>query len=298
MNVLISGASGLVGRALTRALSALGHQVQGLSRKRISPNAPFWDIPRGLVDLGDFSNPDVVIHLAGESIAQGRWSAEKKARIYHSRVDSTRLLAQTLATLPAPPKTLLSCSAVGFYGSCGAVELDEDSPPGKGFLADVCRDWEEAATEARSAGIQVIHPRFGVILSPEGGALKEMLTPFRLGLGGPVGSGHQWLSWISLSDAVTALIHLMEQPLLEGPVNIVSPHPVPQGEFARILGRVLRRPAILPLPAFAARLLFGEKGDQLLLASTRALPERLQQSGFQYQHPRLEPALAALLKIT
>ncbi len=297
MKVLISGASGLVGSALVPFLAAGGHEVGRLVR---SPSAAatdriFWDAASGQVDLGAWTGSDAVVHLAGENIAAGRWTSARKERIRASRVGGTGQLCLALAGWSPRPKVFVCASAIGIYGDRGDEVLDETSPSGQGFLAEVCRDWEAAAEPARQAGVRVVHLRFGVILSPLGGALAKMLLPFRLGLGGRLGSGRQYLSWIALDDAVRAIHHALLREEVQGPVNVVAPNPASNRQFTRTLARVLWRPAFFPMPAWVARLAFGEMANELLLASTRVMPRRLQETGFRFDHPDLEEALRHLL---
>jgi uncharacterized protein (TIGR01777 family) len=233
--------------------------------------------------------------LAGESIAQGRWTAARKAEIRGSRTVGTRRLCESLARLSAPPRLVITASGVNIYGDRGDVRLDEESPPGTGFLADVCREWESATGKAAAAGSRVIHLRFGLILSVRGGALPRLLLPFKLGAGGRIGSGRQWMSWIAIDDVVEAIQHALGGADLAGPVNCVSPAPVTNAEFTRVLARALSRPALLPLPAFAARLILGEMADELLLASVRVEPRRLIESGYPFRYPELAAALAHVL---
>lgn len=295
MKVAISGASGLVGRALGDSLRRDGHRVLRLVRRpSASPDAIYWQPTGDDIDRDRLEGLDAVVHLAGESIAGGRWTAERKRRIKDSRVYGTRLLANTLAGLERRPRVLVSASAVGYYGDRGDELLDEEAPPGDLFLSTVCQAWEAVADPARDAGIRVVHPRLGMVLAREGGALDKMLLPFRLGLGGRIGDGRQWVSWITRDDLVGVLRHLIDGELA-GPVNAVSPHPVRFADFASGLGRVLHRPAILPLPAPVARLALGEMADELLLPSLRADASRLVASGFGFRHPHLEPALRELL---
>lgn len=297
MQVLVSGASGLIGSALVPLLTTGGHEVVRLVRRRPRRGeaAVEWDPERGVKDASRLEGLDAVVHLAGEGVAEGRWTVERKSRIRLSRVHGTRLLAEALAGLKRPPRVLVSASAIGVYGDRGDETLEERSSPGLGFLAEVGQDWEAAATPAAAAGVRVVLPRFGIVLSPRGGALARMLLPFRLGAGGRVGSGRQWMSWVALDDAVTAVLHALATPGLSGPVNVVAPEPVTNAEFARTLARVLGRPALAPVPAFAARLAFGEMADALLLASQRVAPARLLATGFEFRQPRLEPALRHLL---
>lgn len=290
MKVLISGAGGLVGKSLVRSLTEAGHEAVRLVRDAASLGIQ-WDPRSGELDRWSIEGFDAVVHLAGESIAEGRWTKEKKKRIRDSRIEGTQLLARSLSALDRPPKVLVCASAVGFYGDREDESLDESASPGAGFLADVCREWETAADPAREKGIRVVHLRFGVILSGNGGALAKMLLPFRLGLGGILGDGSQYMSWVALDDAVGTVIHAIDDEGMEGPVNAVSPNPVTNREYTSTLGKVLRRPTIIPVPAFGARLAFGEMADELLLASTRAHPKRLLESGYVFQFAELEDAL-------
>ena len=297
MNVLVSGASGFVGSALVPFLNRAGHQVTPLRRGRDgapSPSAPHWEPARNEIDLGP-GPIDAVIHLAGENIAQ-RWTAEAKRRIRESRVAATRLLCAALAKQSPRPQVLIAASAIGIYGDRGDEVLTEGSRAGEGFLAELCREWEAAALPAADAGIRVVSMRFGVLLDPSGGALKNMLPPFRAGVAGRLGSGKQFISWATRHDAVRAIDHALNVSELRGPVNVVSPHSVTNAEFTRTLARVLGRPAILHMPAFALRLLAGEMANEALLASARVLPERLEKGGFRFEEMELEPALRKLLE--
>lgn len=296
MKVLVSGAGGLIGTGLVQSLRAQGNEVRCLKRGVAGGDVISWDPEAGRLDARALEGLDAVVHLAGENIAAGRWTPARKQRILASRVRGTWLLSQTLAQLARPPQVLICASAVGYYGDRGAEELREDSPPGQGFLAEVCRAWEEAAEPARAAGVRTIHLRFGMVLSAAGGALARMLPPFRLGLGGRIGNGQQYLSWINLDDAVRALGHLLEHPDLSGPFNAVSPHPCTNAEFTRALGQVLHRPTVFPVPVWVLRLVLGEMARELLLASTRAVPARLLESGFRFEHPELVGALRYLLR--
>ncbi len=300
MRILITGAGGLVGTALSARLSAQGHSISRLVRRpaNASRGEAYWNPEGGSVDktgLADLK-PEVVVHLAGENIASGRWNETRKRKIRDSRVNGTRALADALAHLENKPKALICASAVGFYGSRGDEPLTEASPPGEGFLAEVCQAWEEGSELAAKAGIRTVNLRIGVILSPEGGALKKMLLPFKLGLGGVIGSGQQYWSWIALDDVVNAFDFAIQNETLRGPVNVVAPDPVTNKEFTKTLGRVLWRPTCFPLPASTARMLIGEMADALLLSSARAVPAKLEKAGFKFQYPGLKEALKHLLK--
>lgn len=295
MRVAVSGASGLVGSALVALLTTAGHEVVRLVRSpEASADAALWDPRRGLLEPEKLDGVDAVVHLAGENIAGGRWTERRKEEIRRSRRDGTASLVASLAALPSPPRHFLSASAVGFYGDTGTDTVDETHAGGSGFLAEVCREWEQAAARARSFA-RVATLRFGVILTPAGGALAKMLPPFRLGAGGVVGSGRQMMSWISLDDAVDAVLHCLASPSLSGPINVTAPSACTNRELTRALGRILRRPTIAPLPAPVVRLLFGEMGEAMLLASTDVAPRRLVASGFEYRHPKLDGALSHLL---
>ena len=295
MHVAISGASGLVGGALAESLIAGGHTVRRLVRGDARGDDVRWDPEAGAIDAAKLEGVDTFVHLAGEGIASGRWNAEKKRRIRESRVQGTGLVARTLAALSRRPSVLVCASAVGFYGPRGDEELDESAPPGTSFLSEVCRAWESAADPARAAGIRVVHTRFGVVLSDKGGALAKMLTPFRMGAGGRIGSGRQWMSWISIDDVVGAINHALATASAAGPVNVVAPNPVTNAEFTKTLGRVLSRPTVFPMPAFAARVAFGEMAEELLLSGQRVVPRRLLESGYRFRHEDLETALRHVL---
>ena len=297
MKILISGASGLIGSALKTALTARGDSVLSLTRRTARNDDEItWDPSADTLDPSRLTDIDGVIHLAGESIAARRWSAAQKARIRDSRVQGTTLLAQTLASISPPPKIFISASAIGYYGNRDDEILTEDSPPGEGFLPDVSIAWENAAKPATEAGIRTVHPRIGLVLSPTGGALGKMRLPFKLGLGGIIGSGNQYMSWITLDDLVSLFLFAIDRESISGAINAVSPTPVTNREFTKTLGRVLSRPTIFPLPAFAAKLALGEMADALLLASTRVIPSRLENTDFSFTHPNLEPALHHLIK--
>jgi uncharacterized protein (TIGR01777 family) len=297
MRVAISGASGLVGSALMPVLTSAGHEVWRMVRPggRRAPGSIAWDPEAGSLDLAALEGINAVVHLAGESIAS-RWTDERKRRIRESRVQGTRLVAESIARLAPTPSVLVCASAVGIYGPRRAEPLDETAAPGTGFLAEVCRAWEGAADPARAAGIRVVHTRFGVILSDKGGALPKMLTPFKLGVGGKVGPGDQYMSWITLDDVVGVIRDALGTTALSGPVNTVAPTPVTNLQFTKTLGRVLSRPTVLPMPALAARLVFGEMAQELLLSGQRAVPARLLALGFRFRHPELEAALRSILR--
>jgi hypothetical protein len=296
MNILITGSSGLIGSALTASLQVDGHTVVRLPRKPAGEGAPYWSEDQGVVALADVGALDAVVHLAGDNISQGRWTAQKKVRILESRVQGTTLLARHFAASRNKPKVFVSASAIGVYGDRGDELLDETSPPGTGFLADVGRQCEAASAIAAHAGIRVVNARFGIVLSASGGALGKMLPPFRLGLGGVLGSGRQFLSWVSIGDVVRMIRYVIETESLRGPVNLVAPNPVSNREFTRTLGQVLRRPTLLAMPAFAARWAFGEMADEALLSSSRVQPKKMLDSGYEFLHPDLASALEALLQ--
>lgn len=293
--IALSGASGLLGSAVAPALAAAGWQVRPLVRRAPNPGEIRWDPAAGTIDASALAGVSAAVHLAGESIADGRWTPARKARIRSSRILGTRLLSESLARLPVRPEVLVSASAVGIYGDRGDQLLDENSPLGTDFLAEVGKEWEGATAPASDAGIRVVHLRFGIILSKEGGALPRMVTPFQLGAGGPIGNGRQWMSWISIDDAVTIILEALRNGDMHGPFNAVAPEPVRNAEFASCLGEVLHRPALVPAPAFALRLLFGEMADAALLASQRVVPARLTALGFSFRHPTLAEALRAIL---
>ena len=296
MHVLVTGSSGLVGEVLVPSLAAKGHQVTRLVRRSgLGPGTVRWDPAAGTIDLDALRGVEAAVHLAGESIV-GRWTSAKKASIRESRVEGTRRLCDALLRLSPPPTTLICASAVGFYGERGEQVVDEDSPPGFGFLADVCREWEGATARASARGMRVVNLRIGLVLSRRGGALAKMLPPFLFGLGGIVGSGTQYWSWIALDDLLGAIHHALSLPTLRGPVNAVAPQPATNRELTRALGRVLWRPTLLPLPAFGVKLLMGEMGQALLLASTRVEPRRLLATGYRFEFPELEGALRHVLR--
>ena len=287
MNILVSGASGLVGSACLAELQTVGHNAHPLAR------GAMWDPKSGRLNLD--SDPEAIIHLAGEPIAEGKWTEAKKNRIRESRVDATHNLCETLAKLPTPPRVMLSASAIGYYGARGDKIIIETSPGVTDFLGEVCQQWEKATQPLAAVGTRVVHLRFGIILSPKGGALGKMLSIFKMGLGGKLGDGSHWMSWIALDDAVSAILFLLEKNDASGPFNIVSPNPVTNADFTATLAASLRRPAFLPAPASILRMVYGEFVDAGLLASQRVLPERLKELGFQFKHPELDGALFSLL---
>ncbi|KAF3362943.1 hypothetical protein PHSC3_000477 [Chlamydiales bacterium STE3] len=295
MRILIAGAHGLVGSALVPFLKAQGHQVISLTRKK-NEGGIFWDPDEGVLSKDALENFDVVINLAGENISSGRWTEAKKKKILESRIKSTHLLVQTLKGLKNPPQKLLNASAVGYYGieSYGAVS--ENAPNGSGFLAKVCQEWEHAALPAQQAGIKTVFMRFGIVLSARGGALAKMLTPFKLGLGGTLGSGKQWMSWIAIDDLVEAIFFVLNHPELEGAINFVSPEPVTNKEFTKALGATLNRPTFFPLPAWVAKLVWGEMAEELLLSGVKASPHQLEKSHYSFLYPNLSEALKHLIK--
>lgn len=296
MKILITGATGLIGRELTADLIRQGHEVFRLTRSQPKePNDIPWNPTAGEISTARLEGLDAVVHLAGENIAGSRWTAAVKERLRTSRVQGTKLLCDALCKLQSPPKTLIGASAIGYYGDRGDEQLTEDAPVGRGFLAELCRDWEAAAEPARQKGIRVVHLRIGVVLTPKGGALAQMLTPFKLGLGGVVGSGKQYWSWVAIDDVIGAISHGLKHTEISGPMNAVAPNAVTNYDFTKALGRVLHRPTIFPLPAFAARIVLGEMADELLLSSARVVPQRLQQTGYQFRCPTLDGALAQVL---
>ena len=296
MNVLMTGSSGLVGTALTASLTRDGHALRRLRRGTVQAGTKdLWNPIDGTFSDGAFDGIDAVVHLAGENIAAGRWTAAHKARIRESRVQGTRHLCEALAALASPPGVLVAASATGFYGDRGAEAVDESARAGAGFLPEVCQEWEDAAAPARERGIRVVHLRLGIVLTPLGGALAKMLLPFRLGLGGVIGTGEQYMSWVVLDDLERVVQHVLASDTIQGPVNTVAPNPVTNRVFTKTLGRVLRRPTVLPMPAFAARAAFGEMADALLLASARVEPAVLRQTGFSFVLPELEAALRHVL---
>mgnify|MGYP002528006719 CR=1 FL=1 len=293
MRIAISGSSGMVGRALATALLADGHDVVPLVRD--NADGIHWTPATGEFDQEKMGDVDVLVHLAGENIAQGRWTKAKKERIRSSRTDATRLLCESLAKMKSGPRTMISASAIGIYGDRGDEVLDEDAAPGEGFLPDVCRNWESATQVVVDAGMRVVNLRLGMVLSRAGGALKPMLLPFKLGLGGRMGSGRQYWSWITLTDAVRVIQFTIDTPTLSGPVNAVTPVAVTNLEFTKALGKAIRRPTIFPMPGPAARMVLGQMADGLILASARVVPRKLEEAGFKFSHSQLDDALQHVL---
>lgn len=295
MRILLSGSSGLIGSHLRAFLKEKGHEVVRLVRSHEdAKDAVYWDPVQGLFRKEDFEGFDAVIHLAGAGIAKGRWTKKTKEQLFLSRCRDTWLLSQVLVRLYRPPKTLLCASAVGFYGDRGDEDLSEESLQGQGFLADLCGKWEKATEAIENRGTRVVHTRFGAVLSEKGGMLKKMLGPFLFGLGGKMGSGKQWISWIAIEDLLGAFDHCLKKEEISGPVNFTSPHPVTQGEFARVLAQKLRRPAFFHLPKWLLMLLFGEMAKEALLSSQKVKPEVLLKTGYQFQCRDLKAALDKL----
>lgn len=299
MRIAVTGASGLVGSALMVFLEARGDEVFRMVRREAAPGAReiSWNPDRGEIKAEALEGLDAVVHLAGENVSEGGWTEEKKQKIYKSRVDSTRLLCDALLRLERPPGVWVCASAIGYYGSRGDQELNEDSPPGSGFLAEVCRDWEAATRPAAAHGIRVVNLRIGVVLSAKGGAFPKMAAPFRKGFGGVLGDGQAYMSWISIVDLLEAIRFCILNDAIGGPVNAVAPQPVTNREFTQVLSRALSRPAMLPMPSFVIRLILGEeKSRELLLASVRAHPKRLLDAGFAFEHPDIATAIQWILR--
>lgn len=300
MKILFSGSHGLVGTALIKSLEADGgHEIFRLVRHYPESSSQIeWSPDRYSIALARIEGFDAVVHLAGESIAEGRWTDAKKKKIRESRVKGTRLLGDALANLTEPPKVMISASAIGYYGNRGDEVLTEASAPGDDFLSEVCVEWEKATELATEKGIRVVNARFGIILDSKGGALAKMLPPFRMGIGGRIGSGKQWMSWIALDDVVGGIKFALTNEALNGPVNFVAPNPVTNSEFTKTLGKALSRPTIFPIPAFGVRLVFGEMGDALLLSGQRVDPACLNDTGYQFLYSQLQPALRHVLEKT
>lgn len=295
MKICVSGASGLVGAAFSKLAIEAGHEVVPMVRSK-QKDGIFWNADSGEIDRAGLSEADAVIHLAAESIADGRWNAAKKSRIHDSREKGTQLIADTLGSLENGPRILVCASAIGYYGDRGDELLTEDASSGSTFLAKVCRAWESACQAASDGGVRTVNLRIGIVLSKDGGALQKMLLPFKLGGGGIVGSGKQYWSWISIDDLAGIILHAIDSSDLSGPVNAVAPDAPTNYSFTKALGKVLKRPTLIPLPAFAAKLILGEMATELLLSSTRVKPAKLEASGYEFQHPELTQALRNVLK--
>lgn len=293
----MTGASGLIGTGFSRAASAAGHEISRLVRRPPSGSGEFvWDPAAGTLDRSAIEGADAVVHLAGEPLADHRWSAERKRRILESRVQGTGLVARSIASASRPPRVLLSASAIGIYGNRADETLDERSAPGHDFLARVCEAWEAETAPASAAGVRVVNTRFGIVLARHGGVLARQLPFFLAGVGGTIGAGRQWMSCVALEDLTSALLYMLSADSLEGPVNVVCPEPIRNADFTRLLGRLLHRPALLPVPVPALRLLFGELADVVLAASQRVLPRALTAAGYAFRHPSTESALRAALE--
>jgi uncharacterized protein (TIGR01777 family) len=296
MDVVVTGASGLIGTALEGALAAAGHRMVPMTRSAADGDAIHWDPDSGAIDAAGLEGVGAVVHLAGEGIGNKRWNPEQKAKIKESRRVGTTLLSDTLAKLAKPPTVLVSGSAVGYYGDRGDEVLTESSRPGNDFLADVCVNWEGATAPAKEAGIRVAHIRTGIVLAGGGGALPRMLTPFKFGVGGKLGSGKQWVSWIALEDEVGAIVHLLGNDELSGAFNLTAPNPVTNADLTKAIGAALHRPTLIPAPGLALKLALGtEMAEELLLVSQRALPTRLLDSGYTFRHPEIDDALRTAL---
>lgn len=298
MLVLVSGSTGLVGTALLEALRARGDRVRSLVRREArGADEARWDPAARTIDPRALDGVDAVVHLAGENVAGQRWNEAHKRRVLDSRVDGTTTIAEAIARAATKPRVLVSASAIGFYGNTGASRVDEGSPEGRGFLAEVCHAWEAATAPAEAAGVRVVHARIGVVFAERGGALEKMLLPFKLGVGGRIGDGTQGMSWVALDDVVGGLLHCIDTETLRGPVNLTAPSPVSNADLTRALGRVLHRPTPFPVPGFALRIAAGtEMADEILLGGSYVFPARLTDTGYRFRHPDLEPALRSMLR--
>jgi uncharacterized protein (TIGR01777 family) len=297
MKVAVTGSSGLIGSSLVSFLSKKDVTVSRILRENTEDNEISWKPEGGDWDSAFAGGIDGIVHLAGENIASGRWTKVKKEKIRSSRIEGTKRLCEHILKLPTPPSVFVCASAIGYYGDRGMEFLNEDSSRGSGFLPDVCLGWEEAAESVSKAGLRVVNVRFGIVLSKDGGALAKMLTPFKMGMGGKIGSGTQYMSWVAMDDVTGAIYHALVTDSLKGPVNVTAPNPVTNKEFTNTLGKVLNRPTVMPMPAFAARLAFGEMANDLLLASTKVAPKRLSDSGYEFQYPELANALKHVLSV-
>ena len=297
MKVAVTGSSGLIGSSLVSYLSKKDIVVSKILRENPEDDDISWKPEDGDWDSAFTGGVDGIVHLAGENIASGKWTRKKKEKIRNSRIEGTTRLCEHILKLPTPPSVLVCASAIGYYGNRGVEFLNEGSSRGSGFLPDVCLGWEEAAESVSKAGIRVVNVRFGIVLSKDGGALAKMMTPFKIGMGGKIGSGTQYMSWVAMDDVTGAIYHTLTTDSLKGPVNVTAPNPVTNKEFTNTLGEVLKRPAVVPIPAFAAKLAFGEMANDLLLASTKVAPKRLSDSGYKFQYPELENALKHVLGV-
>ncbi len=295
MKVAVTGSSGLIGSSLVSFLSEKNVTVIKILRENPKDNDISWRPEDGDWDSAFAGGIDGIVHLAGENVASGRWTRVKKEKIRNSRIEGTKRLCEHILKLPTPPSVFVCASAIGYYGNRGMEFLNEISSRGSGFLPDVCLGWEEATEPVSKAGIRVVNVRFGIVLSKDGGALAKMLTPFKMGMGGKIGSGTQYMSWVAMDDVTGAIYHTLVTDSLKGPVNVTAPNPVTNKEFTNILGKAINRPAVMPMPAFAAKLAFGEMANDLLLASTKVAPKKLSDSGYEFQYPELKPALKHIL---
>lgn len=291
MKIAIAGSSGLIGSGLIPSLEEDGAEVTRLVRSSPRAGEIEWHPNQDAIDLGKLEGFDAIINLAGENVAEGRWTDEKKKKIHDSRVHGTHLISETIAKVEPKPRVFLCASATGIYGNRPDETLTEQSDSGGGFLAGVCREWEKATEPASKGGVRVVNLRFGPVLAPHGGMMEKMLMPFKMGLGGKIGSGKQYISWVSIDDVVGAMKLALKDENIRGPLNVVSPNPVTNEEFTKALGDALSRPTMMAVPAFAARLAFGEMADEMLLASQRVMPKNLKDAGFQFEYPHLEDAL-------
>ena len=295
MKIAIAGSSGLLGSALIPKLEADGDEVIRLVRRSAGAGEIEWHPNQDEIEPAKLDSFDAVINLAGENVAEGRWTDEKKRKIRDSRVNGTHLLSEAISKAPEQPQVFLCASATGIYGDRENEPLDEQSEWGGGFLAGVCREWEKATEPATKAGVRVVNLRFGPVLAREGGMMEKMLTPFKMGLGGKIGSGKQYISWVAIDDAVGAMLLALKDTSIRGPLNVVSPNPVTNEEFTKALGEALSRPTVMAMPAFAARLAFGEMADEMLLVSQRVVPKKLTAAGFHFQYPELEATLRSYI---
>src|SRR2546421_885449 len=295
MKIAIAGSSGLLGSALIPKLEADGDEVIRLVRRSAGAGEIEWHPNQDEIEPAKLDGFDAVINLAGENVAEGRWTDEKKRKIRDSRVNGTHLLSEAISKAPEQPQVFLCASATGIYGDRENETLDEQSESGGGFLAGVCREWEKATEPATKAGVRVVNLRFGPVLAREGGMMEKMLTPFKMGLGGKIGSGKQYISWVAIDDAVAAMLLALKETSIHGPLNIVSPNPVTNEEFTKTLGEALSRPTVMAVPAFAARLAFGEMADEMLLVSQRVVPQKLNAAGFRFEYPKLDKTLRSYI---